>query len=459
MPPSFEERLHDAQSASGSLVCVGLDPDPAKIPADLRDDPAPLAAFTRRIVDATMGIAAAYKPQIAFYSALGAERELAEGIRYIRERAPRALVILDAKRGDIGNTAEAYAREAFDRYGADAVTVNPYMGDDSVRPFLARPDRGAIVLCRTSNPGARDFQDLTIDGLPLYRRVAARAASAWNERRNLMLVVGATVPRELAELRGAHPELPFLVPGIGAQGGDLEADAGRGPRPPARRPPDQLLARDHLCRRRHGRRDPRRGARSQDRDRAAALAVVDGTTGLAASPWAVLESVGDGVAVTRFDGRLIYTSASLARLLGHTALRADSLDFRLARPSRARAAARRAARAGIDRRVPARIDRRSPGNMASRGRAQGRRRRRRSAWRSGRSRARSNARPRARSRGPARRLRRARHGFRLLGARRRHRHDSLVERLVRDAEYRSLHGRRAHATMDGADPSRRHRIG
>ena len=228
MPPSFEERLHDAQSASGSLVCVGLDPDPGKIPADLRADPAPLAAFTRRIVDATAGIAAAYKPQIAFYSAVGAERELAEGIRYIRERAPRALVILDAKRGDIGNTAEAYAHEAFDRYGADAVTVNPYMGDDSVRPFLARPDRGAIVLCRTSNPGARDFQDLSSDGLPLFRRVAARAASAWNERRNLMLVVGATVPREMAELRGAHPELPFLVPGIGAQGGDLEAtlDAG-----------------------------------------------------------------------------------------------------------------------------------------------------------------------------------------------------------------------------------------
>jgi len=148
---------------------------------------------------------------------------LVASIRYIRERAPAALVILDAKRGDIGNTAEAYAREAFDRYGADAVTVNPYMGEDSVRPFLARPDRAAILLCRTSNPGAEDFQDLLVDGLPLYRRVAQRAAAHWNTHGNLMLVVGATYPREMADLRTAHPEVPFLVPGIGAQGGDLDA--------------------------------------------------------------------------------------------------------------------------------------------------------------------------------------------------------------------------------------------
>ena len=220
---TFAERLAQAIQSSGSLVCVGLDPDPAKLPADLHDDAAPLYAFNRRIVDATAGIAAAYKPQIAFYSALGAEDQLLASIRYIRDRAPKALVILDAKRSDIGNTAEAYAREAFDRYAADAVTVNPYMGEDSVRPFLARPDRGAILLCRTSNPGAKDFQDLLIDGLPLYRRVAQRAADHWNERDNLMLVVGATYPREMAELRQAHPEVPFLVPGIGAQGGDLEA--------------------------------------------------------------------------------------------------------------------------------------------------------------------------------------------------------------------------------------------
>jgi orotidine-5'-phosphate decarboxylase len=222
MSMTFAERLARAQQTSGSLVCVGLDPDLAKLPKDL-DGAQPLYAFDRRIVDATADIAAAYKPQIAFYSALGAEAELVASIRYIRERAPAALVILDAKRGDIGNTAEAYAREAFDRYGADAVTVNPYMGEDSVRPFLARPDRAAILLCRTSNPGAEDFQDLLVDGQPLYRRVAQRAAAHWNTHGNLMLVVGATYPREMADLRMAHPEVPFLVPGIGAQGGDLDA--------------------------------------------------------------------------------------------------------------------------------------------------------------------------------------------------------------------------------------------
>jgi orotidine-5'-phosphate decarboxylase len=230
MTLTFAERLARAQLASGGLVCVGLDPDPAKLPQDLGEagGGAPLLAFNRRIVDATADLAAAYKPQIAFYSALGAEDELLASIRYIRERAPAALVILDAKRNDIGNTAAAYAREAFDRYDADAVTVNPYMGEDSIRPFLARPDRGAILLCRTSNPGAKDFQDLLIDGLPLYRRVAERAAGHWNEHRNLMLVVGATYPREMADLRLAHPDLPFLVPGIGAQGGDLEATLAAG---------------------------------------------------------------------------------------------------------------------------------------------------------------------------------------------------------------------------------------
>ena len=225
---TFAERLKLAQHTSGSLVCVGLDPDPAKLPQDLGETSSPLFAFNRRIVDATFDIAAAYKPQIAFYSALGAEDQLVLSIRYIRERAPGALVILDAKRGDIGNTAEAYAREAFERYGADAVTVNPYMGEDSVRPFLARPDRGALLLCRTSNSGAQDFQDLCLDGLPLYRHVARHAASHWNQHGNLMLVVGATVPREMAELRAAHPSVPFLVPGIGAQGGDLEATLAAG---------------------------------------------------------------------------------------------------------------------------------------------------------------------------------------------------------------------------------------
>ncbi|HEX4242268.1 MAG TPA: orotidine-5'-phosphate decarboxylase [Steroidobacteraceae bacterium] len=228
--PTFADRLARACETSGGLLCVGLDPDPARLPDDLRRQSESLLAFNRRIIEATAGIAAAYKPQIAFYSAAAAELQLEASIAFIRERAPHALVILDAKRNDIGNTAEAYAREAFDRYGADAVTVNPYMGEDAVRPFLAREDRGAVLLCRTSNPGARDFQDLLLEApgseaggkLPLYRHVARRA-ERWNERRNVMLVVGATYPAEMQDLRRAHPTLPFLVPGIGAQGGDLEA--------------------------------------------------------------------------------------------------------------------------------------------------------------------------------------------------------------------------------------------
>jgi len=244
---NFPEKLARALEVSGSLLCVGLDPDPDKLaahpagsardadhgrgPAHPREPAAsedPLLAFGRRIVDATCDLAAAYKPQIAFYAAQGAEAALAATIDYIRTKAPHALIILDAKRGDIGNTAIAYAREAFERYGADAVTVNPYMGEDAVKPFLGDATRGAIVLCRTSNPGARDFQDLDVGGLPLYRRVAERAARAWNQHGNLMLVVGATYPAEMAQLRRAHPELTFLVPGIGAQGGDLAAilDAG-----------------------------------------------------------------------------------------------------------------------------------------------------------------------------------------------------------------------------------------
>jgi len=224
----FADRLGRATQVSGSLLCIGLDPDLAKLPPELSADPEPFLAFNRRVIDATADLAAAYKPQVAFYSAHGREAELAATIRHIRERAPHALVILDAKRGDVGNTAEAYAAEAFERYRADAVTVNPYMGEDSVRPFLARPDRGAILLCRTSNPGARDFQDLMVDGLPLYRRVAERAARDWNGARNLMLVVGATYPEEMAALRHAHPDVWFLVPGIGAQGGDLERTLAAG---------------------------------------------------------------------------------------------------------------------------------------------------------------------------------------------------------------------------------------
>jgi orotidine-5'-phosphate decarboxylase len=231
MSMPFALRVTRAQATSGGLLCIGLDPDIAKMPADVADLASPLLAFNRRIVDATADLAAAYKPQAAFYSAVGGESELEASVRYIRERAPHALVILDGKRNDIGNTAEAYAREAFERYGADAVTVNPYMGTDSVMPFVAHVERGAILLCRTSNPGARDFQDLLIDGLPLYRRVAERADRDWNRLGNLMLVVGATGAAEMAGLRAAHPDLTFLVPGIGAQGGDLESILAAGLKP------------------------------------------------------------------------------------------------------------------------------------------------------------------------------------------------------------------------------------
>jgi orotidine-5'-phosphate decarboxylase len=227
-PQNFATRLHLAQQTSGGLLCVGLDPDLRKMPADLaavapQSVNAAVLAFNKRIIDATCDVAAAYKPQAAFYAAIAAEEALTQTIRYIRERAPHALVIFDGKRNDIGNTAEAYATECFDRYAADAATVNPYMGEDSVRPFLSRAERGTVLLCRTSNSGGKDFQNLIVDGAPLYMQVARRAAREWNGNNNVMLVVGATNPSEMAALRQAHPDLSFLVPGIGAQGGDLEA--------------------------------------------------------------------------------------------------------------------------------------------------------------------------------------------------------------------------------------------
>jgi orotidine-5'-phosphate decarboxylase len=219
----FRERLREAWRRSGSLVCVGLDPDATKIPARFAKSAEPIFEFNREIIDATHDLVCAYKPQIAFYSAEGAELELEQTIAHIRQRAPHAIVVLDAKRGDVGNTAVAYAREAFERYGADAVTVNAYTGEDGVRPFLVDPARAALVLCRTSNPGASDFQDLLVDGRPLYQHIAERAARNWNQHGNLLLVVGATYPQEMAILRKSHPEIAFLVPGVGAQGGDLEA--------------------------------------------------------------------------------------------------------------------------------------------------------------------------------------------------------------------------------------------
>jgi orotidine-5'-phosphate decarboxylase len=230
--PGFIARVWAAADARDSLVCVGLDPEPERFPASIRVLSAPIFEFNKRIIDATAEFACCFKPQFAHYAALGAEDQLLATIRYIHERHPGLPVILDSKRGDIGSTAEKYAQESFVRYGADAVTVNPYLGFDSVEPYLKWRDRGVIILCRTSNAGARDFQDLEMDGKRLYRHVAERVAQRWNGAGNCLLVVGATYPAELAEVRSVvGVQVPFLVPGIGAQGGDVEAavKAGRTP--------------------------------------------------------------------------------------------------------------------------------------------------------------------------------------------------------------------------------------
>ena len=216
---ALKRRWHDANS----LVCVGLDPEPAKFPAAFAHDPDAVFNFCRAIVDATSEYVCCFKPQIAHFAALGAEDALQRLIAHTHATHPGIPVILDSKRGDIGSTAQHYAAEAFDRYGADAVTANPYLGRDSVQPFLDRTDRGVVILCRTSNPGAGDLQDLNVDGRPLYQHVAEKVAREWNGNDNCALVVGATWPEQLREVRAIVGDVPFLVPGVGAQGGDVEA--------------------------------------------------------------------------------------------------------------------------------------------------------------------------------------------------------------------------------------------
>ena len=220
---NFTEALRARWSDSNTLVCVGLDPELAKFPPHLQGDPDAVFTFLRDIVDATADLACAFKPQIAHFAALGAELTLQRLIKHIHDEHPGVPVILDAKRGDIGSTAERYAVEAFDRYSADAVTLNPYLGRDSAQPFLDRTDKGVVLLCRTSNPGATEFQDLDCGGRPLYQRVAETIARDWNGNGNCLLVVGATWPQELATVRSLVGEMPFLVPGVGAQGGDVAA--------------------------------------------------------------------------------------------------------------------------------------------------------------------------------------------------------------------------------------------
>jgi orotidine-5'-phosphate decarboxylase len=220
---SFLTRLATRWAHSDSLVCVGLDPEIERFPPQIAAQPSPIFHFNKAIIDATAELVCAYKPQFAHYAAYEAEDQLERTIDYIHRTYPGVPVILDSKRGDIGNTAERYAIEAFERYGADAVTVNPYLGGDALEPFLRREDRGVLVLCRTSNPGARDLQDLEIGAgdRRLYHAVAELTARRWNTRGNCLLVVGATYPRELAEIRQIVGEMPFLVPGVGAQGGDV----------------------------------------------------------------------------------------------------------------------------------------------------------------------------------------------------------------------------------------------
>ena len=218
---SFRRKLGQATFRNDSLLCVGLDPDLSRLPASAGGRPDPLLYFNRQVIDATADLVCAYKPNFAFYGALGASGWAAlEGtLAHIPESIP---VILDAKVGDIGNTAEKYAEMFLDRLGADALTVNPYMGQDAVAPFLQRQDKGVFLLCLTSNSGAEDFErQLLCDG-PLYRRVARKAAD-WNTAGNCGLVVGATQPETIREIRALVPDMPLLVPGVGAQGGDLEA--------------------------------------------------------------------------------------------------------------------------------------------------------------------------------------------------------------------------------------------
>ncbi|HHV48410.1 MAG TPA: orotidine-5'-phosphate decarboxylase [Rhodocyclaceae bacterium] len=225
---TFTEQLAAAWQKNDSQLCVGLDPDPAKFPAHLKGRDDAIFEFCKTIVDATADLVCSFKPQIAYFAARRAEDQLEALVAHIHERHPGIPVILDAKRGDIGSTAEQYAVEAFERFRADAVTVNPYMGRDSVEPYLDFPDKGVILLCRTSNAGGSDLQFLDVGGEKLYERVARLAAEQWNTTGQIGLVVGATFPAEIARVRAIVGEMPLLVPGIGAQGGDIAATVKAG---------------------------------------------------------------------------------------------------------------------------------------------------------------------------------------------------------------------------------------
>jgi orotidine-5'-phosphate decarboxylase len=220
---AFLDLLLGAGRRNRSLLCIGLDPDLRRLPTAARAAADPTYAFCMAIVEATADLVCAFKPNIAFFEALGPAG--LETLRRLIADMPRDVpVILDAKRGDMGSTAEAYAEAVFERFDADAVTLNPYLGSDALAPFLRHADKGCIVLCKTSNPGSADLQELELaSGGPLYLEVARRARDDWNSNGNIGLVVGATYPAVLAQVRGICPDLPLLVPGVGAQGGELAA--------------------------------------------------------------------------------------------------------------------------------------------------------------------------------------------------------------------------------------------
>ena len=222
---TFAQKLEHVWKDNNSLVCVGLDPDRARIPEHLSNDSDVIFSFNKAIIDATADLVCAYKPQFAYYAGQNALGSLRKTLAYLRDTYPQIPVILDAKRGDIGPTATMYAREAFDYYKADAVTVNPYMGTDTLKPFLDDVEKGVVILCRTSNPGSVDFQDLRIegDGRRLFEIVAEKAVKVWNRNGNVSLVAGATFPEDLGVIRKIVGDMPLLVPGVGAQGGDVEA--------------------------------------------------------------------------------------------------------------------------------------------------------------------------------------------------------------------------------------------
>ena len=225
----FSQQLAAAQARQQSLLCVGLDPEPARFPGAWKGDASRIADFCCAIVDATHDLVCAFKPQIAYFAAARAEDQLERLLAHIRRVAPAVPVILDAKRGDIGATAEQYAREAFERYQADALTLSPFMGFDSIEPYLRYAGKGLFLLCRTSNPGGADLQGLALEGGErLFERIARLAAGEWNRNGQLGLVVGATYPGEIERVRALAPTLPLLIPGIGAQGGDAEATVRAG---------------------------------------------------------------------------------------------------------------------------------------------------------------------------------------------------------------------------------------